>query len=399
MRDLTVKQIASLTGRGAHRVSRNLYLQISPNGARSWLFRYMRDGRAHGMGLGPVDLVPLAVARDKATTLRKQLYQGTDPLEARRQEQAAERAARTAATFRDCAEAYLNAQEAGWRNAKHRQQWRNTLEQHVYPVLGDRRVREIETEHVQAVLAPIWRRKTETASRVRQRIERVLDYATTLRERIGANPARWRGHLENLLPKPKRVAEVVHHAALPYAELPELMRTLGTREPAARALRFAILTAARSGEVRSMRWREVDLGQRLWTIPAERMKARVEHVVALSDAALELLGERGAPDAPVFVGRTGALMTDVTLSRALRRCGYAPDVATVHGMRSTFRDWAGEATSHPREVIEHALAHKLRDKTEAAYARGTLLPKRRQLMADWARHCTMEPGARVIALR
>ena len=263
------------------------------------------------------------------------------------------------------------------------------------------RCRGSKLAHVLAVLAPIWTSKTETASRVRQRIERVLDYASTVKARSGANPARWKGHLENTLPRPGKVATVEHHAALPYAELPVFMADLAQRPGAAKkTLRFTILTAARSGEVRGMRWREVDLEQKLWTVPAGRMKSAKEHVVVLSDAAALLLGEPGDPDDLVFPSatRAGQPMSDMTLAAVLKRMGRAE--VTVHGFRSTFRDWAGETTAHPREVIEHALAHRLKDKTEAAYARGSLLAKRRHLMADWTHYCTTPPvAARVVALR
>ena len=371
MRDLTVKRIAALAKPGTYRVSKNLYLQIGPTGTKAWLFRYMRQGRAHGMELGPVDLVPLAEARDRAQQHRRQLHDGIDPLEERHRRAGQEKAEQaTRLPFRQCAEAFLNAQAAGWRNAKHQQQWRRTLETYAYPELGGLPVQGIETAHVLAVLTPIWTSKTETATRVRQRIERVLDYATAIKARSGANPARWKGHLENTLPRPRKVAIVEHYAALPYAELPAFMAELAQRPgEAAKALRFTILTAARSSEVRGMRWREANLEHQLWTVPAGRMKANKEHVVALSDAAVELLGEPGGPDDLVFPSavRAGQLMSDMTLAAVLKRMGHAE--ITVHGFRSSFRDWAGETTAHPREAIEHALAHRLKDKAEAAYAR------------------------------
>jgi integrase len=395
VKDLNVAQIKAITKPGVHRVSKGLYLQIGPTGGRSWLHRFMLNGKSREMGLGPCDLVSLAQARDLVIEGRKLLLAGRDPLEERNKERERVRAEQAGKlSFRQCAEAFLSAQEAGWRNDKHRQQWRNTLISYVYPKIGDRCVRDIGTADVLAILTPIWTSKTETASRVRQRVERVLDYATTIKARNGEDPARWKGHLANTLPPPSKVATVEHHAALPWQELPTFMAELATRPgTAADALAFAILTAARSGEVRGMRWREVDLEAKLWTIPPARMKANKEHVVALADAAIAALGDPGGPDDLVFPSttRAGAPLSDMTLAAVLKRLKRAD--LTVHGMRSCFRDWAGETTAHPREVIEHALAHRLKDRAEAAYARGTLLAKRRGLMADWARYCTTPPRA------
>jgi integrase len=281
----------------------------------------------------------------------------------------------------------------GWRNAKHAAQWPSTLATYVYPSLGDRDTRSIGTADVLAVLSPLWNAKPETASRVRQRIEAVLDYATALEAREGANAARWRGHLANLLPRPGKVRAVQHHAALDWREAPVFWAALQEREGSgARALAFAILTAARSGEVRGMRWREIDIEGAVWTVPAARIKAGREHRVPLVPAAMALLGEPAEPEAFVFPrpAKPGAMLSDMSLSAVLERMGHG-DV-TVHGFRSMFRDWAGEASSHPREVVEQALAHRLKDKAEAAYARGDLFQKRRRLMQDWADYLASPPA-------
>ena len=289
-------------------------------------------------------------------------------------------------TFRLAAEALIESKRSGWKNAKHAQQWPSTLNTYAMPTIGDLNVRIIDTADIIGVLKPIWNEKPETASRVRQRIEAVLDYAAAMGTRVGDNPARWRGHLDHLLPKPGKVRAVKHHAAMPYTDVPAFMVALAHREGvSARALTFTVLTVARSGEVREMRWSEVDIANRLWTIPAHRMKAAKEHRVPLSDAALSLLGgERGANDL-VFESDTkpGNPISNMSMTAVLRRMKF--EAFTVHGFRSSFRDWAGETTGFPREVIEAALAHQLKDKAEAAYARGDLFDKRRGLMDEWAR--------------
>ncbi len=275
-----------------------------------------------------------------------------------------------------------------WKNIKHGDQWRNTLATYAYPVIGSLIVSSVEQDHILRILEPIWTTKTETASRLRGRIENILDYATVCRYRKGDNPARWRGHLDKLLAKPSKVAKVKHHAALPYAETSVFMADLRLQAGmGARTLEFAILTAARSGEVRGATWAEVDMEQAVWNIPVERMKADREHRIPLSDAALGLLRLLPRIDGSelLFPNTKGTVLSDMTLTAVLRRMGRQ---ITVHGFRSTFRDWAGETTAYPREVIEHALAHLLKDKAEAAYARGTLFDKRRRLMADWAKYCS-----------
>ena len=328
------------------------------------------------MGLGPYPEIGLARAREKAMEARRLVKEGIDPL--------SERARIPALTFKAAAEALIESKRPGWRNAKHAAQWTATLASYTYPSLGRLDVKAVDTQAVLEALRPIWTTKPETASRVRQRIEAVLDYATAMGARSGDNPARWRGHLDNLLPKPSKVKVVEHHAALDWRKAPIFMAELEQREgTAAKALAFAILTAARSGEVRGMRWSEVDRDAAVWTVPASRIKAGKEHRVPLTAGALALLGERGAPDSFVFPGaaRRSMPLSDMSLTAVLRRMGRGE--LTAHGFRSTFRDWAGEETAHAREVIEAALAHRLKDKAEAAYARGDLFVKRRRLMEEW----------------
>jgi integrase len=303
-------------------------------------------------------------------------------------------------TFKWCAEQYIEAHRAGWKNAKHAAQWEATLDRYAYPKIGELMVHQVELPHILAILRPIWETKTETASRLRGRIESVLNWATVSKYRTGENPARWKGHLDNLLARPSKVAKVEHHAALPFQKVGAFMARLRNQEGmGAQALQFAILTAARSGEVRGAQWAEIDLHAAVWTIPASRMKAEKEHRVPLSPQAVELLRAqpRGTGDALVFPAPRGGMLSDMTLSAVLRRMGEA---VTAHGFRSSFRDWAGETSGYAREVIEHALAHKLKDKAEASYARGTLFDKRRRLMNDWGAYCNQRGAAgSVIPLR
>lgn len=362
-----------------------LALQVLPSGARSWVLRVMVAGKRRDMGLGGYPAVTLAQARDLARAAREKVKSGIDPIEESRAARSAQAASRAAAlTFEQCALRYIEANASGWKNAKHAQQWRNTLEQHAFPVMGKLLVRDVALSHVLAVLEPIWQTKTETASRLRGRIETVLAWATVRKYRQGDNPAQWRGHLDKLLPKPSKVADVEHHAALPIGSMGAFMASLRAADGmGARALEFVILTATRSGEVRGATWPEIDLEAKVWTIPAERMKAGKEHRVPLCDAAVALLKAlpRMAGTEVVFPGTKGQPLSDMTLAAVMRRMKVD---AVPHGFRSTFRDWAGERTNHPREVIEHAMAHRLKDKAEAAYQRGDLFEKRRRLMGDWA---------------
>lgn len=375
---------------GYHSDGDGLWLQVSASGTKSWIFRFTLNGRRKEMGLGPLRSVDLASARAKARECRRLLLEGRDPLEERRAATRAQRAqAARFTTFDQCAAEYIKAHRAAWKNQKHVGQWLATLAQYASPVIGELSIATIDTGLVVKVLGPIWRTKTETAKRLRGRLEAILDWATVNKLREGENPARWHGHLDQLLPKPSRIAPVKNFAALPWKDIPRFMRDLRVRGgTAARALEFAILTAARSGEVRGAVWSEVDLGTHLWVVPGARMKAGVEHRVPLSRAAIAVLETTPKCGNLVFEGRKVSVpLSDMSLTAVLRRMGRA-DV-TVHGFRSTFRDWCAEGAGNefPREVCEHALAHRLSDKVEAAYQRGDLLDKRVRLMQAWADYC------------
>lgn len=387
-----------------------LHLRVS-GGSRAWVLRIAVGTRARSdghpavhrrdVGLGGYPEVSLAEARDRARELRKMVRDGVDPILKRQTEKlhSALEAAK-AKSFKDCADAYIDANRAGWKNEKHVQQWENTLATYVLPKFGDLPVTSIDTGMVLEVLQQavgstgesLWLQKTETASRLRGRIESILDWATFRGYRQGDNPARWKGHLEHELPARNKVRKVEHHAALPYAELAAFMAELRLREGiSARALEFAILTGARSGEVRGARWSEIDLHGQVWTIPGERMKAGKEHRVPLASEVIALLAALPREDGvdQVFIAPRGGQLSDMALTAVLRRMERGH--LTQHGFRSTFRDWAGETTAYPREVCEHALAHRLADGVEAAYQRGDLLAKRACLMTDWARYCSAAP--------
>jgi integrase len=366
-----------------------LYLCVA-GGGRSWILRYMLAGKRREMGLGSFGDLPLADAREVARAQRRLIKQGIDPLQAKREQLAITKAANAVRmTFDQCVTGYIDSHGDGWRNAKHRAQWQSTLDTYASPVIGDLDVSKVDTPHVMKILEPIWKEKTETASRVRGRIESVLSWATVRKYRQGDNPARWKGHLDQLLPKPSKVAKVEHHAALPYREMGAFMAELRKHEGVgAAALEFAILTAARSGEVRGATWDEIDLKAKLWRIPGERMKAGAEHVVPLSDAAVAVVKrmQKSRVNQWVFPGaRENAPLSDMSMTAVLRRMGR--DDLTAHGFRSTFRDWAAECTAYPTEMAEMALAHTIADKTEKAYRRGNMLLKRFRMMADWAKYC------------
>jgi integrase len=361
------------------------------------------------MGLGPVHTVPLATstvgdngqtrqirgARELAADARRLLLAGVDPIEDRRARNAGERiAAAKTKPFRECAEAYILAHRASWKNRKHESQWETTLETYCYPVFGTLPVSKVDTTLVLKVLEPIWQAKAETASRLRGRIESILDWATVRGYREGPNPARWRGHLDQTLPKRSKVRKVRHHSALPFDAAPVFIKALRKLDGIApRALEFIILTATRTSEVLGATWREFDLQQRIWTIPGERMKAGREHRVPLQEAAVQLLEglPRGSGSDPVFPSsRSGDQLSNMAALAVLKRMKRSD--LTVHGFRSSFRDWASERTSFPREVIEMALAHAIPDKVEAAYRRGDLFDKRRKLMDAWAQFLEKPPS-------
>jgi integrase len=387
---LSARTVATQMKPGYHPDGGGLYLQVTGTDAKSWIFRYARDRRSHEMGIGSVQAVSLAAARDRAQTCRGQLATGADPLAAKRDAQEKARlAAASTMTFKVCAETYIDAHRAGWRNAKHGAQWQSTLETYAYPILGKLPIQAIDTALVMRVLEPIWQTKTETASRVRGRIEAILDWATVRGYRQGENPARWRGHLDHLLPARARVQQVVHHPALPYVQIRDFMSALSAQlGAAAKALAFQVLTASRTGEVIGAQWQEFDAEQGVWTVPAARMKTKRDHRVPLSYAARDILEEMKAQQQSdyVFPGlRSHRPLSNMALLQVLKR--MKRDDITAHGFRSTFRDWAAEATNHSREVAEMALAHTLENKVEAAYRRGDLFEKRRCLMEDWASYC------------
>jgi integrase len=378
---------------GRHADGGGLHLLVKASGARSWVYRFMLNGKSRDVGLGSAagpDALSLAKARDAATGLRLKVKAGIDPLEERDRKAvealAASQAAHVAGiTFRDVAIDYIAANEDSWRNAKHRQQWPNTLSTYVYPVIGDLPVAEIETAHVLSILEPIWKAKPETASRIRGRIETILDAAKVRGFREGENPARWRGHIAQILPARIRLSRG-HHKAMPYEAIPEFVDQLHQREAiAALALEFTVLTAARSGEVIGAKWVEVDMDKAIWTVPAERMKAGNEHRVPLSPPAIEILDAvKPLGSDWLFPSAKGRNLSDMAMSMLLRRMEQD---CTVHGFRSSFRDWAAECTSYAHEVCEMALAHVIGNKAEAAYRRGDLFEKRRKLMDDWSVFC------------
>jgi len=387
---LSARTVASCTKPGYHADGGGLYLQVSRAGTKSWVFCFTLRGRSREMGLGELALLSLAEARGKALECRKLLQEQTDPIEARAAlRQGAQLAAAREVTFDQCADAFIEAHRPGWRNAKHVDQWRNTLRSYASPVLGALPVHAVSTDLVMRVLEPIWRTKTETASRLRGRIEAVLDWATVRHYRQGENPARWRGHLDHLLPQRAKVQKVVHHPALPFDQMQNFMTALEQQKGVGTTgLKFQILTACRTGEAIGARWSEIDITKRLWIVPGERMKAGREHRIALSSATVSLLEEMRASRESdyVFPGqRPGKPLSNMAFLAVLRRMGRTD--LTAHGFRSSFRDWAAERTSYPPEVVEMALAHTIGDKVEAAYRRGDLFEKRCQLMEDWALHC------------
>jgi integrase len=394
---LTVKKVTKLMDAGTpgkYRDAggvRGFHLVVVNDKNASWQFRYQLYGKPRWMGLGSARDVPLAEAREQAEEARRLLAKKIDPLTIRRDERATQKlASLRTITFSEAARSFVRQHEAGWRNVKHAKQVISTLEQYAFPIIGNLPVAAVDTPAVLKVLQPIWNEKTETASRLRGRIESVLGWATVSGFRSGDNPARWTSHLDQALPAPSKVAKVEHHAALPYGDVPAFMDKLKDREgTAAQALMFTILTAARTGETIGARWSEVDLDKATWTIPAERMKAGKTHVVPLAPQVLELLRALPHEDSDyIFIGggRPGAGLSNMAMTAVLKRLGHGH--ITVHGFRSAFKDFTAERTNFPNEVSEMALAHKVSDKVEAAYRRGSLLEKRRKLMEAWAAFCS-----------
>jgi integrase len=418
---LTALKVAREKRPGLYGDGGGLYLQISKRGSKSWIFRFWlseRDsltgelvhhaatkrvkGRCRDMGLGSYSAVSLAEARDRAAECRKLREQEIDPIEARevaKRQAALERA--KSLKFKEAAATYMAAHRVAWRNEKHAAQWTSTLKTYAYPLIGDVSLQAIDTGLVMKVVEPIWATKPETANRVRGRIETILDWAAVRGYRLGENPARWRGHLDKLLPSRSKVRKTQHHSALPYVELPAFLSSLREQEGiAARALEFTILTAGRTSEVIGARRSEFNVGEKLWTVPAERMKAGKDHRVPLPDRAVEFVSTEilGDDDFVFPGGRFGQPLSNMAMLKLLGRMGRHD--LTVHGFRSTFRDWASEQTNFQNEVIEMALAHTIQSKTEAAYRRRDLLEKRRRLMDIWAEYCaSVDAVSNIVALK
>lgn len=392
---LSDRAVRAKTTKGLFADGGGLYLQVSTSGSKSWIFRFKRDGKTRDMGLGGWPAISLADAREKASEARKRLGEGKDPIAARDAAlaQAKLEASRTI-TFKDCAEALIGSHETSWRNPKHRQQWRNTLTTYAHPIIGHLPVAAVDTALVLKIVEPIWQTKTETASRVRGRIERVLSWAKARGYRQGENPAQWRGHLDQILPPPSKVSPVVHHPALPYSRLPAFVARLRARNGASvRALEFTILTAARTNESLGSRFDEIDRRTRLWTVPADRMKGNREHNVPLCDRALAIVDEMSALRISpyIFPGmKKNEPLSDMAMLELVRGFDLSDNAGaaiTVHGFRSTFKDWCMEQTAFPDFLSEMALAHISGDKAREAYARAELVDKRRVLMNGWAEYC------------
>jgi integrase len=401
---LTAKRVERTKTPGRYRdgLVPGLLLQIGDSGAKSWVLRYMLHGKERMMGIGPVTAFNLREARERARSARQLLADGVDPLDVKRQRRAeAKAAAARVLTFAEATERYFNQHQAKWTNASHRDQFLSSLRNYAFPIIGDMDVAVIQLADVLRAIEPHWTTKSVTADRVRNRIEAVLDWCVVRGHRPpGTNPARWKGHLDQVLPPARKVAPVTHHAAMDYHELPSFMAALREREDsvAGRALEFLILTASRSGEVLGAKCEEIDLANATWTIPASRMKAKREHRVPLSRTAVDLLRdlpvENGNPF--VFIGpNRGRGLGHMALMRVLERMGRV-DV-TVHGFRSAFSDWAHEQTAHANHTIELSLAHNVGSEVERAYRRKDMLAKRVRLMADWTRFCTSSPAGRTAA--
>lgn len=398
-RQLSAIEVGRLNSPGLHAVSSGLYLQITPSGARSWILRAVIGTKRRDMGLGGYPATTLAQAREKARQARDRIEAGGDPILERERAQSLLKASQAnAITFTEAAKRLMEARAPEWRNAKHAQQWTNTLDAYAAPVIGSMHVGDITQGHILSILEPIWLTKTETAKRLRGRIENVLDWSIARGYRTGDNPARWRGHLDKLLAKPTKVAKVEHHPSIAIDGAAGFYAALRERHgTAARALEFALLTAARSGEVRGATWAEIDLDSAVWTVPGSRMKAGKEHRVALSKAAVQLLREQSRQEGIdlVFPAPRGGQLSDMSLTAVMRRMELN---AVPHGLRSTFRDWCAERTHLPRDLAEMALAHTLESKVEAAYRRGDMLAKRAAMMEMWATFLTTPHSAGPVIL-
>ena len=395
-KELSALAVQRLTAPGMHAVGgvAGLYLCVSPSGSRSWIARVNVDGKRREMGLGSFPDISLSIAREKARAARSDTTMGIDPVAHRKEARSARQALKaTQKTFADCAKAYIEAHSDSWKNAKHRAQWPSTFETYVYPTMGTVLVGEVTQAHVMAVLLPIWKTKTQTATRLRGRIEQVLAWATAAGFRQGENCARWTGLLDQLLPAPGKVSKPKHHPAVRVDDMPAFIKALRQHDGLSpKALEFVVLTAARSGEVRGATWAEIDLEAAVWTVPKERMKAGKEHRVPLNTQAIKLLEAMPRIEGTelVFPAPRGGQLSDMALTALTRRMNFRDDAGRVcvpHGFRSSFRDWVFERTDYPRDLAEAALAHALENKVEAAYRRGDALERRRAMMQAWANYC------------
>lgn len=397
---LTALKVARLTKPGKYCDGKGLYLQISKELIKSWIFRYQQNHSEHYMGLGSVHSVSLVEARDLARKARQLLLQGIDPLQNKAEELAKKMAALASnKTFSECMTEYIESHKDSWKSEKHCKQWEATLIEYACPYFGKTQVRHINTRLVLSALEPIWKKKTETATRVRERIERILSWAATMGYREGENPARWHGHLQELLPNPSKIKKVQHHPSLPYMEMASFYRCLRVEKGvAAIALQLVILTACRTGEVLFAKWEEFDLDARIWVIPPMRMKASKEHRVPLAEEAIQLLKKlKGLDEIWVFPGaKKGRPMSNMAMLNVLKRMQRTD--LTVHGFRSTFRVWVAERTAYPRELAELALAHAVGSAVEEAYQRSDLFERRRALMRDWAMWCWVSPNAPALSV-
>jgi integrase len=380
---LTKVKVETLSKPGKYIDANGLYLTIAKSLSKSWIYRYQINGKRREMGLGPCIQVSLKEAREKAGDARKTQNQGLDP----KIERDKLKPTSDAMTFDQCAEAYISSHESSWRNAKHVSQWRNTLKTYATPIIGSLPVDQVDTSLVMQIIEPIWKTKTETATRVRGRIESVISWAMVKDYHPGPNPALWRGHIDQLLPKRSKIQPVKHHTSMPYNEIQAFMGKLQAKDSvSAKALELTIFTAVRTSEALNAKWNEIDFDNRLWTIPAERMKASREHRVPLSNQAITLLENLSRTNDYLFSVREDKPMSNMAMLTFLKKQMNQPTL-TVHGFRSTFRDWAAEVSTFPRELAESALAHVLSDKTEAAYQRGDLLSKRRAMIQSWCDFC------------
>lgn len=393
-KELSALEVSRLSDKGKYPVGRGIYLEISATGAKAWVLRITVGNKRRHIGLGSYPTISLALAREKALLMRDQINQGLDPVEQKKAVRSALKAQQAKeVTFKQCALAYIDAHSDGWKNKRTHENWPRSFEMYAYPAIGGMLVRDIEQAHILQIIEPLWKEKTETAKRLRNRLEQVLDYATARHYRTGENPARWKNKLDKILPSPSKIAKVKHHEAIAIDAIPEFMQALQKRIGMGRyCLEFLILTACRSGEARGATWDEVDFENKLWSIPRERMKSNQPHQVPLSDQAIALLQEIPKTNSPyIFFSATGGMLSDMTLSSLMRKMDAAKTAtgktAVPHGFRSTFRDWAGDKTSYPRELAEAALAHALLNKVEAAYRRSTALEKRREMMQEWANYC------------